>query len=159
MIHQESFFQVTTERLPDMTRMACLQVRNPPRASSGPQCENQIDARPRRCSQRRPKSQHEPWVHENGYIFHKGNFMYNSQCKYTRCGAVSQATHIPVLMIGADRSPFASKPGLAHFRWKISTDLRRQRGKPQKKPIHLTSLLFITTVPPKVSKTRFWREE
>src|SRR5438552_10471846 len=51
---------------------------SPPRNGAARNFE-QMDARPRRCDHRRPKSQHEPWVHDNGYIFHRGNFMYNSQ--------------------------------------------------------------------------------
>jgi hypothetical protein len=49
--------------------------------------------------------------------------------------------------------------GLGHFRWKTSTDLRRQRGKAQKKPIHLTSLHLLIAVPPKVTKTRYSSEK
>ena len=48
--------------------------------------------------------------------------------------------------------------GLGHFRWKTSTDLRKQRGKTPEQPIHLTPLLFITAVLPKVTKTQFWGE-
>ena len=44
----------------------------------------------------------------------------------------------PVLMLRTD----CSLPGLAHVRWKTSTDLRGQREKAQKKPIHFTLLLF-----------------
>jgi hypothetical protein len=56
-------------------------------------------------------------------------------------------------MFRADFLPFTSKMGLAHFRWKTSTDLREPRGNAQKKPIHLPSLFLNTSVPPKVSKT------
>jgi hypothetical protein len=36
---------------------------------------------------------------------------------------------------GKRRGYFADFEGLAHFRWKTSTDLRRKRGKAQEKPI------------------------
>ena len=38
-----------------------------------PAVREQLDARPRRCYQRRPKSQHEAWVYDHGYILHRGN--------------------------------------------------------------------------------------
>jgi hypothetical protein len=104
---------VTTERLPDMTRMACLQESSIHPEIERPAMREQIDARPRQCYHKRPKSQHEPWVHDNGYIFHRGNFMYNSQCKYTRGGAVFPGDSTPVLMIGADRSHFTPFTTLA----------------------------------------------
>src|SRR5439155_9721069 len=47
----------------------------------------------------------------------------------------------------------ATVSGLARVQWKTSIDLRRQRGKSQKKLIRLISLLFITPVPANVSKT------
>jgi hypothetical protein len=71
----------------------------------------QIDALPRRCYQRRPKSQHEPWVHENGYIFHRGNAHVQLSIQVYQMGSgFPQAIHQKSLMIGADRSPFTSKP-------------------------------------------------
>jgi hypothetical protein len=57
--------------------------------------------------------------------------------------------------IRGSKQPQDHKLGLGHFRWKTSTDLRGQGGKAQKKPIHLTSWLFITAVSSKVTKTRF----
>jgi hypothetical protein len=64
-----------------------------------------------------------------------------------------QALHHPFPSRRRHSPLFGSDSDLGHFRWKTSTDLRRQSGKAQKKPIHLTSLLLIPAVPPKVTKT------
>jgi hypothetical protein len=61
---------------------------------------------------------------------------------------------LPLLILRINFPPLSAKSDLAHFRWKSSTKLRRQRGKAQKKPIHLTSSLLTTAVPPQMSKTR-----
>ena len=51
--------------------------------------------------------------------------IYNFQFQYPRCGAVCPGMFLPVLMIGGKCFCFRAKAGLAHLRWKTSTDLRR----------------------------------
>src|SRR5215472_6244271 len=95
------------------------------------------------------------WSSSFRQVLKTRNSIYRFPSQYTRYGLDSQVLHPPIPMIGADFPPFTSKSDLAHLQWKTSTDLRGQRGKAQKKPIHLTSLQPVEKVFTKlISKER-----
>src|ERR1700693_4589009 len=60
--------------------------------------------------------------------------IYKVSMEEARWGAVFPGKFVPVLTFEGKYSGFRAKTGLAHFRWKTSTNHSRQRGKPQKKP-------------------------
>jgi hypothetical protein len=60
--------------------------------------------------------------------------IYKVSMEEARWGAVFPGKFVPVLTFEGKYSGLRAKTGLAHFRWKTSTNHSRQRGKAHKKP-------------------------